>query len=274
MRGMRVFLLTLTAMLTIMCFAAAETPQFAPRMEQQANARDVNAADDVHWSVQTSGIDTNLRGVSAAYISDAIAARHSANSPGERHIAVWACGSNGVILLSTDLGKTWKRLHIAGGETLDFRGIVALDEITAYVMSSGEGDKSRVYKTMDGGETWKLEFTDKRALFFLDALVCNRDCYALSDPVDGKFVLVGAQNGENWKELSGDGMPAALPAKARLPRVELHSRWTTTATYFSAPGAQRPRACFTRPILAKPGPQRTRRLPAATRRPGYFQSRS
>ena len=118
-----------------------------------------------------------------------------------------------MILFSNDLGNTWKRLHIAGGEQLDFRGIVAFDETTAYVMSSGEGDKSRIYKTMDGGETWKLEFTDKRPSFFLDALVCSRDCYALSDPVDGKFVLVGAQNGENWKELPSDAMPAALPGE-------------------------------------------------------------
>jgi photosystem II stability/assembly factor-like uncharacterized protein len=213
---MRIFTLTLTALVvafTILCIAAAETPQFALSRELQINARDVGAADEARWSVQTSGIDTNLRGVSAAYISDAVAARHSADSAEPRHIAVWACGSNGVILFSNDEGKTWKRLHVAGGETLDFRGIVALDETTAYVMSSGEGDKSRIYKTMDGGETWKLEFTDKRPSFFLDALVCNRDCYALSDPVDGKFVLVGAQNGENWKELPGDGMPVALPGE-------------------------------------------------------------
>src|ERR1700735_3142782 len=210
---MRIFTPTLTALVaafTILCIAAAKTPQFALSRELQINARDVGAADEARWSVQTSGRDTDLRGVSAAYISDAIAARDSADSAEPRHIAVWACGSNGVILFSDDEGKTWKRLHVAGGETLDFRGIVALDETTAYLMSSGEGDKSRIYKTMDGGETWKLEFNDKRPPFFLDALVCNRDCYALSDPVDGKFVLVVAQNGENWKELPGDAMPAAL----------------------------------------------------------------
>jgi len=198
-------------MLAVLCaVTAGSLPRSAPSRELRTNARDVNAPDDAQWSVQTSGIDTNLRGVSAAFISDAVAARPSADSPKARHVAVWACGSNGVILFSSDLGKTWKRLHVTGGETLDFRGIVALDETTAYLMSSGEGDKSRIYKTIDGGETWKLEFTDKRPSFFLDALVCNRDCYALSDPVDGKFVLVAGRNGEDWKELPGDAMPAAL----------------------------------------------------------------
>jgi photosystem II stability/assembly factor-like uncharacterized protein len=214
MRGMRIFILTLSAVLAVLCITTpGARSRSGPSGELRANARDVGTADEARWSVQTSGIDSNLRGVSAAYISDAIAARHSADSAEARHIAVWACGSNGVILLSTDEGKTWKRLRVSGGETLDFRGIVALDETTAYVMSSGEGDKSRIYKTMDGGETWKLEFTDKRSAFFLDALVCDAECYALSDPVDGKFVIVATHDYEAWKELPSDTMPAALPGE-------------------------------------------------------------
>ena len=214
MRGMRILTLTLAAVVATLCCATAGTlSRSAPSRELHTNTRDVGAADEMRWSVQTSGIDTNLRGVNAVYISDAIATRHPADSAEARHIAVWACGSNGAILFSSDEGKTWKRLHVTGGDALDFRGIVAFDETTAYVMSSGEGDKSRIYKTTDGGENWKLEFTDKRPSFFLDALVCHGDCYALSDPVNGKFVLVRAQNGENWKELPSDGMPAALPGE-------------------------------------------------------------
>src|ERR1700735_2055848 len=209
---MRIFTPTLTALVaafTILCIAAAKTPRLAPSGELHISARDINAADDVHWSVQTSGIDTNLRGVRAAYFGKPMASQ-AGDVLQERHIAVWDCGSNGVILTSTDLGKTWKRLHVAGGETLDFRGIVAFGQTTACLMSSGEGDKSRIYKTTDGGETWNLEFTDKRPSFFLDALVCKSECYALSDPVDGKFVLVATHHHKNWKELPSDGMPAAL----------------------------------------------------------------
>lgn len=62
--------------------------------------------------------------------------------------------------------------------------------------------------------SWKLEFTDSRKGFFLDALACDGECYALSDPVDGRFVIVATQHYEDWKELSGDGMPAALPGEA------------------------------------------------------------
>lgn len=153
------------------------------------------------WSVQTSGLDTNLRGVSVV---------HSSHTP--HSVVVWACGSNGVILRSNDAGKTWKQLHVAGGETLDFRGIVAFGDGTAYAMSIGGGEQSRIYKTTDAGETWKLEYSDKRGAFFLDDLACisKTNCFALSDPVDGKFLLVSTEDGEHWKELPRDNMPAAI----------------------------------------------------------------
>src|SRR5580658_153976 len=104
------------------------------------------------WQVQTSGIDTNLRGVSV-----------SSFEPEKNHeYVVWASGSNGVILRSTNEGSTWKQLSVPGGGGLDFRDIEAFDEDTAYVMSSGDGDKSRIYKTTDSGKTWKLQYSDKR----------------------------------------------------------------------------------------------------------------
>jgi photosystem II stability/assembly factor-like uncharacterized protein len=155
------------------------------------------------WTVQTSGVDTNLRGISAVEG----AAMHGRLVP-----MIWVCGSNGVIMKSGDAGHSWKRLHVEGGDALDFRGIRAFDERTAYVMSAGEGENSRIYKTSDGGVTWSLQYTDKRPAFFLDAIACvyEKQCFAVSDPVDGKFLLITTQDGEHWKELPGDGMPAAL----------------------------------------------------------------
>lgn len=155
------------------------------------------------WQVQSTGVDANLRGVSVS----------TDNSSG-KHI-VWASGSNGVILRSLDEGKTWTQLHVAGGDTLDFRDIEAFGENTAYVMSSGDGDKSRIYKTTDGGKSWALQYTDKRLGFFLDSLACDSrtQCFALSDPVEGKFLILTTDDGRHWKELPRDKMPAALPTE-------------------------------------------------------------
>jgi photosystem II stability/assembly factor-like uncharacterized protein len=157
------------------------------------------------WTPQNPGIDTNLRGVSAAY---------SLDSAGTRSPVLWASGSNGVILRSMSMvhGTNWTQLTVTGGEALDFRGIRAFDARTAYVMSIGGGGLSRIYKTTDGGVNWKLQYQDNRPGFFLDALACasEKDCFALSDPVEGKFLLLRNVDGEHWTELPRDKMPAAL----------------------------------------------------------------
>jgi photosystem II stability/assembly factor-like uncharacterized protein len=160
--------------------------------------------DGSWWTVQTSGIDTNLRGVSAAVFTNS----HYDPTP-----VVWASGSNGVILQSVDAGKNWKRISVAGGEALDFRSVQAIDAQKVYVMSSGEGDKSRIYKTTDGGANWKLQYADARKELFLDALVCvsEIECFSVGDPIDGKFVILHTRDGQNWTQLPSDHMPAALP---------------------------------------------------------------
>jgi photosystem II stability/assembly factor-like uncharacterized protein len=178
----------------------------APFLIVLAAAIFVRAAikDRPRWTLQTSGIDTNLRGVSVAEFGDP----HQAPAP-----VIWASGSNGVILQSKDVGKTWQRLGVQGGETLDFRSIQAFDDQQAYVMSSGDGDKSRIYKTTNAGATWQLQYTDQRKGFFLDALVCTSqiECRAVGDPIAGKFVILRTQDGEKWEQLPTDQMPAALP---------------------------------------------------------------
>lgn len=163
-------------------------------------------AEKSWWKVQTSGIDSDLRGVSAAYAPDV---------KGVPVPVVWASGSNGVILKSLDQGKTWQRLHVKDGDTLDFRGVVAFNASTAYLMASGEGEKSRIYKTIDGGETWNLQYSDNRKEFFLDTIACisEKECLALGDPINGKFLLLKTTDGEHWNPLPTDNMPPALGAE-------------------------------------------------------------
>jgi photosystem II stability/assembly factor-like uncharacterized protein len=147
-------------------------------------------------------VDSNLRGVCVV-----------SETPVEEKQIVWVSGSQGAVVRSTDSGKTWKRLRITGTESLDFRGVQAFNEKTAYVMSSGEGAQSRIYKTTDGGENWKLQYQGAKKEFFLDALICDdeKHCTALSDPVEGKFVILANTDGEHWIELARENMPAALP---------------------------------------------------------------
>jgi photosystem II stability/assembly factor-like uncharacterized protein len=151
------------------------------------------------WSVQSTGTDSNLRGVAVVV--------HRGST------IVWATGSKGAIVRSVDGGNTWEPMHISGAEDLDFRGVQTFDGKTVYLMASGEGQQSRIYRSTDSGGTWAMEYADKRKSFFLDALACadQTHCFALSDPVDGKFLVLGTTDGLHWKELSREHMPAALP---------------------------------------------------------------
>jgi photosystem II stability/assembly factor-like uncharacterized protein len=112
------------------------------------------------------------------------------------HGVAWASGTNGTVLRTEDGGYLWQTCTIPpGAEKLDFRGIQAFDENTAIVMSSGTGDLSRIYKTTDGCQTWKLLFTNSDKEGFWDAIqALGKDEFEVAgDSVD--HVLVNEKTG-------------------------------------------------------------------------------
>jgi photosystem II stability/assembly factor-like uncharacterized protein len=115
----------------------------------------------------------------------------------------WASGTNGTVLRSEDGGYLWQPCTIPpGAEKLDFRGIQAFDANTAIVMSSGSGDLSRLYKTTDGCQTWKLVFTNPDKDGFWDAILYIADddaTFILGDPVHGSFRLFFSTVGDDSK---------------------------------------------------------------------------
>lgn len=148
------------------------------------------------WIEQASGTKMRLRGVSA------VNAR-----------VAWASGANGTVLKTTDGGATWQALKVPDAEKLDFRDVDAFDANTAYVLSIGEGEKSRIYKTTDGGKTWQLQFTNHNPKAFFDAMAFwdAKHGLAVSDPVDGHFLVIKTSDGgANWKEVSSAQMPLAI----------------------------------------------------------------
>ena len=151
------------------------------------------------WTPQTSGVTARLRGVSA--VNDRI---------------VWTSGAGGTILRTDDGGEHWTRLLIPGTETLDFRDIDAVGDGAAYVLSIGSGSASRIYKTMDAGVTWRLQFTNTDEKAFYDAMAFweARRGVAFSDSVDSRFVMLLTSNGgETWTPVDQQGLPPALPGE-------------------------------------------------------------
>ncbi len=126
--------------------------------------------------------------------------------------AAWASGTNGTVLRTEDGGYLWQACTVPpGAEHLDFRGIQAFDANTAIVMSSGKGDLSRLYKTTDGCQTWKLIFTNPDKDGFWDAIQFDRDQWGclLGDPVKGMFALFVTDNGgRTWTRQHNNGLRA------------------------------------------------------------------
>ena len=156
-------------------------------------------AANAQWQKQTVNTTAGLRGLSV--VSENV---------------IWASGTRGTFLRTTDGGKTWKVGTVPGAEKLDFRDIEAFDANTAYILSIGEGEASRIYKTTDGGATWKPQFQNANPKAFFDAMACwdKNNCIAMSDPVDGKFVLIKTTDGENWKPVDTAKMPPAKDGEA------------------------------------------------------------
>ncbi|CAN5392567.1 oxidoreductase [soil metagenome] len=113
---------------------------------------------------------------------------------------IWASGTGGTVLRSVDSGKNWTVIKVPDADKLDFRDIEAFDANTAYILSIGNGEDSRIYKTTDGGKNWKLQFKNTNPKAFFDALAFwdKDNGMAMSDPVDGKYLLIDTKNGENW----------------------------------------------------------------------------
>ena len=101
-----------------------------------------------------------------------------------------------------------------GAAKLDFRAVTAFGADTAYLLSAGPGDASRVYKTTDGGKTWAKQFqaADKESFFDAIAFWDEKTGLALGDPVGGTFQLIGTTDGTTWTHLTPT-MPPALPGE-------------------------------------------------------------
>jgi len=151
------------------------------------------------WTLQTSRVTARLRGVSA--VSEKV---------------VWASGAGGTVIRTEDGGRTWARLPVPDAAELDFRDIDALDERTAWILSIGPGDASRIYKTADAGATWTLQFRNEDPQAFFDAMAFRdaRTGFAFSDSVEGRFVVLRTDDGgARWARIPAERFPPALPGE-------------------------------------------------------------
>jgi photosystem II stability/assembly factor-like uncharacterized protein len=156
--------------------------------------------------MQDSGTNAGLRGIDS--VDGTVA---------------WASGTGGTVLRTIDSGAHWQKCAIpdaaTDGATLDFRGVQAWDAMTAIVMASGPGKKSRLYKTTDGCGTWKLVFKNPDKDGFWDAMrFSDRKFGAIvGDPVGGKiYARLTSDGGASWHRFDDDDALRVGKLQSRL----------------------------------------------------------
>lgn len=139
------------------------------------------ASEPLGWEIFETPVDASLRGL----------------SPITADIA-WMSGSKGTWLRTLDGGNTWEHGVIDGQVDVDFRSIQGFDAEHAIVVSAGQ--PAVIYKTSDGGKSWKLTHQEDTAAF-LDGITFSdqNTGFVFGDPVDGKWMILKTVNqGETW----------------------------------------------------------------------------
>ena len=137
---------------------------------------------------------------------------------------IWVSGTTGTVLRSTNAGQSWTnvspRFASENASDFQFRDIQAFSASTAVILSIGQANLSRIYRTFDGGLSWARTFVNEEAVAFYDCMAFEKEIgrqghgVAMSDPVNGTFRLLETwDGGVHWAVVSNSSMPAALPGE-------------------------------------------------------------
>jgi len=182
------------ALLVIACSGSFEPTTAIFRTPEQASSKGAGPT----LTPQVSGTANRLQAVSPVNAS-----------------VVWVSGVGGTFAVTTDGGDTWRAGVVSGAEALQFRDVEGVSAKVAYLMAAGSGTDSRIYKTANGGRTWKLQFQNEDPNAFYDCFdfwTSDRGI-TFSDAVNGRFPAIKTTDGRTWRDI-GDQMPAAQPGEA------------------------------------------------------------
>ena len=139
---------------------------------------------DSSWVVQQSGINDSLTAVMA--VSNNV---------------VWAGGTNGKVLRTSNGGTTWNSVGGGAIGTDIVNAVEALDANTALVATYSETG-GKIFKTTNGGSSWSSVYSITGALIGGIQMKNALEGYAVGSPIGGKWLVLKTTNGGiSWESL-------------------------------------------------------------------------
>jgi photosystem II stability/assembly factor-like uncharacterized protein len=138
------------------------------------------------------------------------------------------------IYKSTDGGLTWKLMGLEKTQTIGRIVVHPTDPNTVWVAASGaewnDNPDRGLYKTTDGGQTWKLvKFINNRTGFidvaldpqnpdilFASSWERIRTPYSFTSGGPGSALWKSTDGGDHWLEVKGGGFPATMKGRIGL----------------------------------------------------------
>ncbi|MEO8449719.1 MAG: glycosyl hydrolase [Gemmatimonadota bacterium] len=158
----------------------------------------LGAPQNPRLEVETSGTTARLQAVSV--VSEKI---------------VWASGAKGTYVRTIDGGATWKAGVVPGTDSLEFRDVQGFDAMNAVLLAAGTGDKSRLYRTSDGGRTWTKLWVNTNPKGFYDCVdFAGAEGYVVGDQLEDRIpMLRSIDRGKTWRPYQPQGLQAIQAVK-------------------------------------------------------------
>jgi photosystem II stability/assembly factor-like uncharacterized protein len=105
---------------------------------------------------------------------------------------------------------------VPGAELRQFRDVHGASATTAWLLASGTGDLSRIFRTDDAGATWVQQWVNEEPLGFYDCMDFwdERRGFVYGDAVDGSLrILVTDDGGASWNLVASGSLPQAFPGE-------------------------------------------------------------
>ncbi len=122
---------------------------------------------------------------------------------------IWASGTESTIIKTMDGGDTWQEFQIPAAQGRDLRDLYAWNQNEAIVLAVG--DTAWIFRTNNGGTSWRKVYEDYQPGVFIDAIDFAGDKgYVLGDAIDGHlYILKSESKGNEWTRIEPENLPLA-----------------------------------------------------------------